>query len=251
MSYVYSGHCTSVIDGATVELAEGDVFILDSGVVHRVLPTGEGDILLNCCMSPDYFSANFISRLGEGGPISRFLVNAIDADRDHDRYMLFHTAGSARFCSLVEQVYTEYFDPGVCSEGVIDSYMYLVFVELVRCYQGEKEEEASRDNRSYLTEVLRYIEENCTDCTLRGTAERFGYHPNYLSRVLKEATGSSFKELVTQRRFERAEVLLACTDDPIGSVAMDCGYANESFFYRKFSERYGCTPGEYRDRSRA
>ena len=48
MNYVYSGTCVQEINGQTVEMYTGDVTILDRDVVHRVLPTGENDILLNC-----------------------------------------------------------------------------------------------------------------------------------------------------------------------------------------------------------
>ncbi len=55
MNYVYSGTCVQEINGQTVEMHTGDVTILDRDVVHRVLPTGENDILLNCLMGQNYF----------------------------------------------------------------------------------------------------------------------------------------------------------------------------------------------------
>ena len=67
--YVYSGTCVQEINGQTVEMHTGDVTILDRDVVHRVLPTGENDILLNCLMGQNYFKASFTERLAASGAV--------------------------------------------------------------------------------------------------------------------------------------------------------------------------------------
>lgn len=246
MGYVYTGHCTALINGAAVEMEQGDVCIMDSGVVHTVLPTGENDILLNCCMGQNYFTASFIEHLAASGPVPRFLGNALSKSRDHDRYLLFHTASSPVFRELMENVFCEYCDPGVWGAGVISSYLNLIFIELVRCYQGCKESEYRDARKSYLTEVLRYMDDHCTTCTLEEVAGRFGYHPNYLSRMLRQATGVNFKDLVADGRLSRAALLLTGTTEPVSRIAQECGYSNQNFFYRKFAARYGCTPAAYR-----
>lgn len=246
MNYVYAGHCTQVINGKTVEMQTGDVTILDSDVIHQISPTGENDILLNCLMGRDYFTAGFLERLASSGAVPRFLANAMTESNDHNHYLLFHTALSPVFRDLFECVFCEYLDPDLCSTGAIDSYMNLIFIELARCYQGAKESEYRRSNKNYLTEILRYLDDHCVDCTLESAAAHFGFHPNYLSRIIREGTGSTFKDLIADGRLSRAAFLLLTTDSPIGQIANQCGYTNQSFFYKKFQERYGCTPAVYR-----
>ena len=246
MSYVYEGQCTAEINGHRLAMRTGDVCIMDSGVVHTILPTGEKDIVLNCLMDRHYFTASFVERFTASGPIPRFLSNALSEERDHSRYLLFHTDKSPFFRDLMEEVFCEYLDPQLCAEGAISSYMNLVFIELVRCYQGEMESEYRQARRSYLTEILRYMDDNCTTCALAETAARFGFHPNALSRMLRQATGRSFKDLITDGRLAKAAFLLRSTAQPVQKIAQQCGYSNESFFYKKFVGRYGCTPSEYR-----
>lgn len=248
MNYVYEGRCTAVINGKRVVMTTGDVCIMDSDVVHTIEPTGEGDIVLNCLMDRHYFTASFVERFSASGPIPRFLSYALSEQRDHSRYLLFHTHQSAFFRDLMEDVFCEYLDPQLCAEGAISSYMNLVFIELVRCYQGEMESEYRQARRSYLTEILRYMDDNCATCTLEETADRFGFHPNALSRMIRRATGCSFKELITNGRLANAAFLLRSTTQPVHRIAQQCGYSNQSFFYKKFVERYGCTPSEYRER---
>ena len=246
MNYVYSGTCVQEINGRTIEMQTGDVTILDSDVVHRVLPTGENDILLNCLMGRDYFKASFIERLAASGAVPRFLSNALNERNDHDRYLLFHTEHSYIFRDLFECVFCEYLDPTTCTAGAVENYMNLIFIELARCYQCNQEHEYHKSNKNYLTEVLQYMDDHCIDCTLESTAAHFGFHPNYLSRMVREGTGSTFKDLVSDGRLSRAAFLLLTSEVSVSQIANQCGYSNQNFFYKKFQARYGCTPAVYR-----
>ena len=116
MNYVYSGTCVQEINGQTVEMHTGDVTILDRDVVHRVLPTGENDILLNCLMGQNYFKASFTERLAASGAVPRFLSNALNERNDHDHYLLFHTERSYIFRDLFECVFCEYLHGGCGGE---------------------------------------------------------------------------------------------------------------------------------------
>ena len=64
--------------------------------------------------------------------------------------------------------------------------------------------------------------------------------------MVKEGTGSAFKDLVSDGRLSRAAFLLLTTEAPISQIANQCGYSNQNFFYKKFQVRYGCTPAVYR-----
>lgn len=246
MNYVYNGDCTTIIDGREIPLQKGDVCIMNVGVVHTILPTQEQDLLLNCLLNKKYFTLSFFKRLSNGGPVAQFLSDAIGESQEHDQYLLIHTSHSQIFHTMIENVFCEYLDSDICAADAIDSYMNLIFIELARCYQDDKETEYRRNKKSYLTEILQYMEDHCTDCTLKSTAEHFGFHPNYLSRMIRQATKSNFKTVITDGRLSRAAMLLRTTDLPIQEIAIQCGYTNQSFFYRKFQERYHCSPKQYR-----
>jgi AraC-like DNA-binding protein len=63
----------------------------------------------------------------------------------------------------------------------------------------------------------------------------FGMSPmDYLIRV---------RLLIARRRMEE-------TDEPIGNIAVECGFHDQSHFTRYFRERIGMTPGDYRNRFR-
>lgn len=246
MNYVYAGECKAIINEAEIHLGVGDVCIMDAGVVHTIAPTQEEDIVLNCMMKQPYFNHRFREQLTNSGTVAKFIADTLDDSSRHEQYLIFQTTGNPLVQELFEDVFCEYLDPGICAEAAIDSYMTLLFIELARCYQQSKEQEYRRQERSYITEVLHYLEENCAYCTLSQTAEHFSFHPNYLSRVVKKATGKGFKEVVDGNRLSKAAFLLKNTELSVSDIADQCGWSNIRQFYRKFQQEYGCTPKVYR-----
>ena len=81
--------------------------------------------------------------------------------------------------------------------------------------------------------------------TLKGIANHFSYHPNYISTLLHKEMGKSYSEILMEQRMERAIILLKGTNLPINEIALMLGYSNSSNFYKAFREYYHTSPREY------
>jgi AraC-like DNA-binding protein len=115
---------------------------------------------------------------------------------------------------------------------------------------SEKTRSASR--RDALLRVTRYIRENLTrDLNLTEAAATAFLSPNYLAHLLKNEVGKTFTDLVTERRMERAQELLANTPMRIAEVAHASGFSDEGYFTRRFRQWFGTTPRQYRENVRA
>jgi AraC-like DNA-binding protein len=115
---------------------------------------------------------------------------------------------------------------------------------------GEKTRSASR--RDALLRVSRYIRENLTrDLNLTEAAATAFLSPNYLAHLLKNEVGKTFTDMVTERRMERAQELLANTAMRIAEVAHASGFPDEGYFTRRFRQWFGTTPRQYRENVRA
>jgi AraC family transcriptional regulator len=71
------------------------------------------------------------------------------------------------------------------------------------------------------------------------------------ARAFKRSTGLPPHRYLTERRIERARLLLVRSDLPLADVAVRCGFADQSHFAKLFRRWMGVSPGTFRRASRA
>jgi AraC-like DNA-binding protein len=76
----------------------------------------------------------------------------------------------------------------------------------------------------------------------------FGYHPFYISRVLKDKRGITLHQYVIAYRIKYAMSLLRYTDKAIADIADETGFTDASYFTKSFKAQFGMTPKEYRNK---
>ena len=86
------------------------------------------------------------------------------------------------------------------------------------------------------------------DLTCGKIAATVHYSESQLARVLKDAFGMTFGELLREIRIRNACGLLKTTEYPVESIALWSGYTSRDGFYQAFTADQGMTPAEYRDR---
>ena len=75
----------------------------------------------------------------------------------------------------------------------------------------------------------------------------FGYHPFYVSRMLKDKKGITLRQYVISYRFKAAKKMLALTEKSIADIATETGFTDASYFAKSFKAAFGITPKEYRN----
>ena len=92
-----------------------------------------------------------------------------------------------------------------------------------------------------------YIRENSHDeISNTEIGAIFGYHPFYVSRMLKDKKGVTLRQYIISYRFKAAKRMLELTDKSIGEIAEECGFTDASYFAKSFKATFGITPKEYR-----
>lgn len=82
--------------------------------------------------------------------------------------------------------------------------------------------------------------------TVAYIAERFNYHPTYLTALFKKYTGQSLLNYLNQTRISVAKNLLTSRDLSIYFIASTCGFRDEKYFMKLFKKYEGMTPTQYR-----
>lgn len=108
---------------------------------------------------------------------------------------------------------------------------------------------ARNNNRSIdiMAKIKEYINGNyAKDLNLDNLSQIFYLNASYISSQFKKAFNMSVVEYITQVRLENAKILLESGNIRIDDVAKKTGYANTTYFIKKFKEKYGYTPNNYK-----
>ncbi|WP_050184082.1 AraC family transcriptional regulator [Domibacillus robiginosus] len=252
MIYVYSGTCTQTINGETITMSQGALCILDLNVVHDIKVAGENDIIINILMRKAYFDKTMLGRLSGNSLLTNFFIRALYQEKGYHDYIVLQTSNNRKIDMFMSELMCEFFNKQLCSEEAINSYMLLIFTEILREYEKEQLIQQPNNIKQYnVADILHFMEENYRDVSLVSTAEHFHFHPNYLSKILKKYFGLTFAPLLQEIRLKQASHLLEMHDLPVNRIANEVGFSNIYFFYRIFKEKYGLTPSEYRKKFKA
>ena len=82
--------------------------------------------------------------------------------------------------------------------------------------------------------------------TIARYASENGISQNYLSRLVKNATGRSVGAWIDIVRIQRSKRLLTSTSLPIIDIASSVGIEDQSYFSRLFKKETGLTPSSFR-----
>ncbi len=94
-----------------------------------------------------------------------------------------------------------------------------------------------------------YIRENCSEeISNTEIGAIFGYHPFYVSRVLKEKKGITLRQYIISYRLKAAKLMLELTKKSIAEIAEETGFTDSSYFTKTFRQSFGMTPKEWRNK---
>lgn len=113
-------------------------------------------------------------------------------------------------------------------------------IEQIRNADGCKDER--------MIEIMNYIQANYLDVTLESLSEKFYLSKPYLSKYIKERSGSTFGDIVKRVRMKKARAMLKSSTMTVESIAESVGYQNVEHFNRLFKKAYHMTPVQYRNR---
>ena len=140
----------------------------------------------------------------------------------------------------------EYFLEKPRNQGKILSCLLILFIEISRAVGPEDQKAIKQKHSKIQNEVFDYLKQHYKDVTLQSVAKHMCFHPNYLSSLLKAETGRGFKDILIDIRMTEAANLLRNTNRKIEEITSDIGYANETYFYKCFRQKYGISPYNYR-----
>ena len=106
-----------------------------------------------------------------------------------------------------------------------------------------------KTENSNIDEIIKYIDEHFTDdITLMLLSKKFYIKQSYLSGLFKKKTGMNYLQYLTEKRIEKAKILLVNTNMAVYEIALETGYSDPKYFSQLFRRLTGETPQKYRNR---
>lgn len=243
--YMCKGSTTHIIDGNEVVLEEGDLLFLNQHATQEILPAGKDDIAINFIILPQFFNTAFEMIGADDNLLRDFLVGSLCEDSRRTSYLYFHVANILPIQNLIENMIWSLLNNQMNKRSCNQLTMGLLFLHLLN-HVEKMETGGQAFPQAFEVTVLNYIENKYKDGSLAELAELMGYSVYWLSHEIKKRTGKTYKELVQMKRMNQAVYMLTNSQVPVSEIIQMVGYDNTSYFHRKFKEKYGVSPKEFR-----
>ena len=144
----------------------------------------------------------------------------------------------------------------------------LGLVSIFTSAEGEYRAQGSAILKQLLLKVIETVDENALPARMVEALDKyirdnagddisnteigaiFGYHPFYISKVLKDRKGTTLRQYIIAYRLKLAKKLLTESGKSVNEVAEECGFNDPSYFTKTFKGAFGMTPKEYRNLSK-
>ncbi len=238
---VIEGSVAIDVGGQRHVLVKGDLFLINRNEIHGLSGVGQSNLLLALQFDPAFCQA-YEPRLQRVHFLERFPQGADGKTRSEDLHAAFLSLAMAYFQK----------DEGyrMRTTGILHEIAYQLLAHV--SWEDRAESAGSTDSATTgrLKRILSHIQANFANkITLSEIAQAEGLDMSYLSHFVKEQLGISFQRYVGRLRLEKAAFLIGHTPKRLIDVCMECGFSDYRYLYRHFFSEFGCSPGQYRQRS--
>lgn len=132
----------------------------------------------------------------------------------------------------------------IATVSLIEQKVYDIIVELEQIIQQNK----TRKKNTIIVEIEKYLQENYyQELSLQILAGKFHVSNIYLGRLFKAETGEYFSDYLNRLRIEEAKCLLKDSHLKTTEIAIQVGFLDPNYFYRKFKQTVGISPTEFKN----
>lgn len=252
IAYVVQGEGIHLAGGDTMQVRQGDLFVIPPGVPHVFHPedlTGAEPLrIFNCMLRPGLGTS---LRATAGGlpescpqekllPLLKLLeVKQWFGYREQNREL-------SRLFSRLYRIQAF----GRPPEDQQQLYQLLSeLAEAIMPAASVPFAPQPADDYDPLHDVILYMISNFRErITLQEISRQIAVSSRQFQRLFKSKTGRSYIQMLQEIRMKYSCILLAFTKLGIQSVALEVGIYDMKYFYRLFHEYSGMTPATYRSR---
>lgn len=241
-----------------VYVDKGEIVATSDGVRH-IVPQG----------SAIFHKPNEFHRLAANGTIAPnvFIITFVCTSRDMQFFNEKITEIPAKLRGYIADIIDERHiirsDPpgtdtvngravGIASEQMVKLYLEQFLILLLRGEETAKPDRFSAEREDWdnqlVNDMIHYLQEHIyQELSISDLCRRFCYSKTQLSKVFKEATGSTIMDYYTRLKIKEAKDMIREGDLNFSQIAVQLSFDNPQYFSRTFKRIAGMTPKEYKN----
>lgn len=248
LAIIVGGTCVHQSAIGEQQVSAGDVFLFRPGAWHEYKHV-KNLLLYNCCFDPALLGLE-LGWMVNDPLLGRLLWSVPLAPAQHGTVALH--LGKAELaqtrkvldelCALTQHEFAAHFGEHL---GLL-----IQFLSVLSHHLPMETASAPRPRtHPAVTTAIKLIDEQLAEpWTLPLLAEKTHLRADYLCRIFGEIVGLSPMNYLTRRRLEIATSLLRRTPLPVGEVGATVGWSDANYFARRFQDKFGISPSNYRAR---
>ena len=237
--FVLSGGVTiRTEDGTPYKLAPGACLYLPPATAFRV----KCDYARLVCIRFDLTDGHVAQEAPPAAPLDAFepaLVRAVEDGAPFDAPLYIEELSAERETFLhMQKIFAT---GGEYAHGRVSCMLKDVLLRIAEgCDEGALPSRLVEALDEYIRE---HADEEISNTELGAI---FGYHPFYISQLLKKRRGVTLHQYILSYKLTVAADKLRYTAASVADIAASLGFSDASYFTKSFKSVYGMTPKDYR-----
>jgi len=209
------------MDFDSTKYSQTDIYKLEQNILRALIFNNISELHYEFNKYKEFTAAKYVSKEDLVASASRLkaMIEVGKANKGESPYQ----ESIIRSCNTAEELF--------------DSLQQMVF-------------EVEKTSNNQIQSALDYISDHyADDIKLKEVADHVFVSEGYMSRMIKQNTGYSFKDWLHRTRIEQAKKMLVMTDLKHYQIAEKVGYRDYKYFSQYFSKFCGCSAKEFRLRN--
>jgi AraC family transcriptional regulator, L-rhamnose operon transcriptional activator RhaR len=255
IAFVYNGRGIHIINNRKFEVAQGDLFIINTETPHSFYPideTNSGMLKVYNCM----FNTEFIKNLDVEIPILReitqiFLYKSLyEEEHEFDVDLKLTAAQQADIMLIFEKMYVEYSTKQKGYTSILKLLLPELLIKMYRAYKAQHNL-SSCSCKSFkhkiILDSIDYLKHNYSKkLKVDDLCNQAFLSKSYFTCLFKSVTGTNVIDYIQRIRIEKACELLINGEHKITEVMELVGYSDYRFFNKSFKKVTGLTANMYK-----
>lgn len=242
MVYVDKGEIVATSDGVRHVVPQGSAIFHKPNEFHRLAANGT--------VAPNVF-------------IITFVCTSHDIQFFNDKIMVIPAKLRSYIADIIDErrivrsmppnaQYARGNSPGVASEQMVKLYLEQFLILLLRGAEAVKPRQFSAEREDWdnqlVNDMIHYLQEHIyQELAVTDICRHFCYSKTQLSKVFKEATGSTIMDYYNRLKIKEAKYMIRESDFNFSQIAARLSFDNPQYFSRTFKRITGMTPKEYKN----